>query len=183
MVLCGNHHHLATVGALETSDQRTAKLRPKNVVDGMIKGSLFVTSKSLTVHLAGGIAVDTPRLLDVSGQTLLAAKLDDTDGRVLVSAKIHDRDGLIVAEIRDNEWSMAPGDVWDFEAFPRHARVLLGPAEIAFTVDTRDDQVAFTGKWFHHGTPIVFTPKMAAVGSNRLFGMNVTKCGGFLAVG
>lgn len=183
MVLCGNHHHLATVGALLEADQRAAKQRPKNIADGMLRGSLFVNTRELTVRLAGGVAIDTPKLLEIKGQTVLAARLNPHDGRVLVSAQIQNRQGHVIATVADNEWQMVPGAVWDFEAYPLHAKVRSAPWEVAFDVDARNDELALGGTWFSGNTKIRFSPTMAMVGSNRISGSTVRNCGGFIAVG
>ena len=183
MVLCGNHHHLATVGALLEADQRTAKKRPKNIADGLLRGSLFVNTRELTVHLAGGVAINTPKLLEIKGQTVLAARLDPNDGRVLVSAQIQNRQGRVIATVADNEWRMVPDAVWDFEAYPLHAKVRSAPWEVAFDVDARNDQLALGGAWFRDSMRITFSPTMAMIGSNRISGSTVRNCGGFIAVG
>lgn len=182
MVLCGQCHPLCTVGALSETDQRRAKLRPKNLIDNQLKGTLWVATRDLTVRIAGGLAINTPDLLTLGGRTVLNAKVDQEDGRVLVSARIADQQGQPIATITDNEWSMLPDRVWDFEAYPRHATIRQGPADIAFKVDTRGPEVSFQGKWFHNGKVVEFTPTHGMVGATRLPKMNAKNCGGLLEV-
>ena len=183
MTLCAQCHHLCTVEAIPISDQRTAKSRPKNIVDNELKGRLWVTSRELRVNLAGGTAIETPNLLQIAGETVLGARLDQDTGRVLISAQIRAPDGKLLAKIVDNEWSMRPDSVWDFEVFPRHATVRLGPADIAFSVDTRGDSVNLQGKWFHNGHKIEFSQSKATIGNNQLVGFNVAHCNVMISVG
>jgi hypothetical protein len=183
MVLCGQCHPLCTVGAITETEQRAIKTRPKNLVDNKVRGQLFVNATELVVNLGGGTAVETPRLLVFSGETVLAARMDKENGRVLLSANIHDKTGQIIARLEDNEWSMAPDNVWDFEVFPLHAKVRQGQRDVAFAVDVRNDQIDLRGKWFHKGQNIEFTPNEARIGTNRLIGFNVSHCGAMIAVG
>ncbi len=183
MVLCGQCHHLCTVGAITEAAQRAHKSRPKNIVDNLVRGQLFVNVGELAVNLGGGRAVETPRLLVLSDETVLGAKLDKQDGRVLLSANIHDRSGQVIAKLEDNEWTMEPGNVWDFEVFPLHAKVRLNPRDIVFAIDVRNDEIDVQGRWFHQGQNIDFTPTMARIGSHRLFGFNVSHCETMIAFG
>ena len=182
MVLCGQCHPLCTVNAIPQPDQRALKARPKNIVDNLARGMLSVNSQKLSVNLAGGTAVETPNLLSLSGTTVLAAKRDAKHGRVLISAMIHDSSGNVVAILRDNEWSMDPSTVWDFETYPLHSTIRLGPRDIAFEVDVRNDTVNLRGKWFHKGLSIAFTPNQASIGTNKFQGFNVSHCGTMIAV-
>ena len=69
MVLCARCHHLATTGALTEADQRKFKDRPKNIVDGEVRGLLHVNQKELVVQVAGGTSIETPTLLEISGKS------------------------------------------------------------------------------------------------------------------
>lgn len=183
MVLCGQCHPLCTVNAIPQSDQRALKARPKNIVDNLVRGMLFVNTSELSVNLAGGKAIETPNLLVLSGQKVLSAKRDSEHGRVLISASIHDQTGNVVASLIDNEWSMIPNAMWDFETYPLHSTIRLAPREIAFAVDVRNDEVNLRGKWFHRGSVIEFTPTRAIVGTNTIQSFNVSHCGTMLVVG
>lgn len=183
MVLCGQCHPLCTVNAIPQSDQRAFKARPKNIVDQLARGMLFVNTSELSVNLAGGKAVETPNLLSLSGTTVLSAKRDAEHGRVLISASIHDQFGNVVAILCDNEWSMDPSGVWDFETYPLHSTIRLAPRDIAFAVDVRNDEVNLRGKWFHQGSAIEFTPTQGSIGTNTIRGFNVSHCGTMIAVG
>ena len=163
MTACGQCHHLLTVKAIPVNDQRKAKANPKNIVDRDIKGKLYVTSSELVVKLGSGTAIATSNLLVIKNDIILSARLSKDDGRVLISAIIMDRVGSTIARLVDNEWSMLPGAVWDFEAYPRHATIRTGHGEIAYAVDTRNDEVLMQGKWFFAGYPVDFSPTHANV--------------------
>lgn len=168
MTACGQCHHLLTVGAIPVSDQREAKSRPKNIVDREVKGKLFVTSNELSVRLCGGLAVETPNLLVVKGNTILSARLSKDDGRVLISACIMDKSGGVIGTLIDNDWNMQPEAVWDFEAHPLNATIRTNHGQIAFAVDTRNDEVAMRGKWYFGGLPVEFSPTHANVMGNKV---------------
>jgi hypothetical protein len=182
MALCGQCHPLCTVGALTETDQRKLKSRPKNIVDNLLRGHLFVNATELAVNLCGGRMIEVPRLLVVGTETIIGARLDDGDGRVLISALVHDSSGRAIARLQDNEWSMAPGDVWDFDVHALQATVRQGPRDIAFAVDVRNDEINLRGKWFHRGSRIEFTPTEGRLGTNRLSGLSVSHCGIGIAV-
>ena len=183
MVLCGQCHPLCTVDAIPQVDQRALKARPKNIVDNLVRGMLFVNTRELSVNIAGGKATETPNLLTLSGKPVLSARRDSEEGRVLISASIYDRDGNSIGRLNDNEWSMIPGAVWDFECYPLHSTIRLAPRDIAFVVDVRNDEVYLQGKWFHQGQRIEFTPTKGRIGTSVIDGMNVSHCGTMVAVG
>ena len=168
MILCGQCHPLCTTGALTISDQRKIKLRPKNIVDNELRGKLWVNSRELKVKVGGGFAIETPNILVIADTTVLGARLNKEDGRLLLSAKIQGEDGKLLAQLADNEWSMTPGHVWDFEAYPRNATIRQGLGDIAFAVDSRNDDVAVQGKWFHDGRRLNFTPSKLILDSIQI---------------
>jgi HNH endonuclease len=183
MVLCGQCHYLCTVGAINEADQRAHKSRPKNIVDNLVRGQLFINTTELVVNLAGGRAVETPNLLVLSGEVALSARRDPERGRVLLSARIHGQDGQAIGKLIDNEWSMAPNSVWDFESYPLHARVRIAARQIALAIDVRNEEINLDGKWFHQGKTIEFSSAGARIGTNVIKSMNASYCGILIAVG
>lgn len=183
MALCANCHHLCTSDAWDTSEQRSLKGKPRNIIEGNARGLLFVNKRDLVVQLAGGVAVNTPNLLVLNGETALGARLSDQDGRVLISAHIHDKEGRTVGQLVDNEWVISTNAVWDVEAYPRKATVRSAPRDIAFSVDTRDDSVRLSGKWFHSGMPLIFSEGEARIGASVLMGASVSNCMNFIVIG
>ena len=179
MVLCSRCHDLCTVGALTEAEQRSAKARPKNVVDNELRGLLYVNSAECKVRLGGGMAVDTPDLINFRGTTMLGIERAD-DGRVLVSALIQNPEGEIVAQLARNEWILAPDALWDFDAKPRIATARSGPGAIAFEVDARGDTMSVRGTWWAGGAPVRFTEDRITFRQNQIMACNVVACRGFI---
>ncbi|MEQ1617729.1 MAG: HNH endonuclease [Terricaulis sp.] len=183
MAVCGNCHHLFTVGAEPEVDQRKYKTTPRNVREGMSRGRLYTTSTELKVRVGGGMAVNTPNLLTTwNDRHIVSARLSD-DGRVLLSALIQDIDGQLVAVLRDNEWSALPGRVWDFECSPMKATVRSAPGRLAFEADCRGEVVEVKGEWFVAGQRVTFTPSGFTVGTNSGSIGEARNCESFIFVG
>ena len=169
MAACGSCHPLFTVGAITESEQRQYKSRPKNILDKELRGKLYVTTSELRIRLGGAISLETPKLITLGGKTVLEVRRNPEDGRMLVSAEIQSRDGGVIGQLIDNEWSMAPEGVWDFECFPRNATIRQGLGDISFQVDARDDPTELRGKWYHNGREIDFGPEYCKIeGGPRL---------------
>lgn len=182
MILCGQCHPLCTVGAITEADQRALKSRPKNIANNLVRGQLYVNTTELVVNLAGGRSVETPNLLVLSGEVALSARRDPEHGRILISARIHSQDGQTIGELNDNEWSMSPNSVWDFESYPLHAKVRLAARQIALKIDVRNDQIELAGNWFHQGEAIEFSSAGARIGGKKFRVMNADYCGSLIAV-
>ena len=136
MIVCGQCHTLLTAGAIPVEEQRAWKRRPRNVIENKVNGRLYVTTGDLRVHLAGGMAINTPRLIAIDGEEIVVIQRGE-DGRVEVSAIVQDDQGDTIATIRSNEWEATPERVWDFEAHPRSALVRYGPGRISFDIARR----------------------------------------------
>jgi hypothetical protein len=182
MILCGQCHPLCTVGAITEADQRALKSRPKNIADNLVRGQLYVNTTELVVNLAGGRSLETPNLLVLSGEAVLSARRDAEHGRVLISARIHGQDGQTIGELNDNEWSMSPNSVWDFESYPLHATVRLAARQIALKIDVRNDEIELAGNWFHRGEDIEFSSAGARIGAMRIGSMNADYCSSLINV-
>lgn len=182
MVVCDNCHRACTNGALTMREQRQAKARARNVVEGLVRGRLYVTSDKLTVLFAGGVAINTPRLLSAGDRTIVGAKRCE-DGRVLMSALVQNSEGRFVAQLSDNDWTADVSQVWDFECSHRQATVRSGPGDINFSIDCRSDQLKLQGKWSFNGSVVEFSPSICKVGGGTLMGFHVEDCGGFLHIG
>jgi hypothetical protein len=180
MVVCASCHQLFTVGAIPVNDQRKMKDRPKNIVDNLVRGHLYVNTNELSVNLAGGKAIDTPNLLTLSSQVVLSARRDGENGRVLISAIIQNNDGTTIAELNDNEWSLVPGLVWDFESYPLQSTIRLSQGEIAFKVNVKNDEVNLQGKWYHNSMNVEFTPSKMQYGNHKFFGNTSRNCRNYI---
>lgn len=181
MVLCASCHHLCTTGAMLESHQRALKARPKNIVDNALRGQLWVNATELRVEFAGGVAINTPQLLQIGASRVLGARLSD-DGRVLISAQVHDPNGVEIATLTDNEWSLSPSDVWDFEVRPQQAIVRSAARQVSFNVDCRNDRLQVSGIWHWRGKRVAFTPHQALIGTSTLTIGEIAYCSCAIAV-
>jgi hypothetical protein len=170
------------VHAISENEQRRAKHSPKNVVDGETRGRLYVNSDKLIVNVGGGQAINTPELLKVHDETLLAARLSPEDGRVLLSAKIQSRANGIVGELVDNEWVINTLFVWDAEVYARSATFRQSHGDIMFRVDARNDQIELAGNWYHNRVPIKFDRSEITVGTTKAIAPKVTNSQVFVQV-
>lgn len=181
MALCPNCHDLCTARALSESQQRSFKANPRNIAERRSLGRLYVTTNELRVELAGGLAINTPELLNVRGEVMLAVRLS-SDGRVLVSAIIHDQLGRSVGRLVDNEWLFDPNGVFDLKVAPRKATVRSARRKVSFEVESRNESIRVKGSWFVDGMPMTFSPTAATVGTNQIRCGTVSNARGFIRV-
>jgi len=141
MVLCPNHHHQATVGALTSEAQRENKASPFNRQRGYATGPLFVDEPYLAVQLGTNQFVGTGTKLAVDGAPLLLLERGE-DGGLLVSLDLYDRADRLLATISRNEWKTGdePGP-WDFEYGHRWVRVRNRPRKVNLFLDARRSPV------------------------------------------
>jgi hypothetical protein len=95
---------------------------------------------------------------------------------VLISAEIHNNVGNTIGRIIENEWVFDPGEIWDFEAFHRHAKIRERLGVIAFDVDTRNDVVSINGIWYFEGRKIESSERGLFVGGSGTIGCTVMNC-------
>lgn len=176
MAVCASCHHLCTTGAIDEVDQRNAKQRPKNVVDKLSRGKLYVNSKEFCVLFAGGKLVNVPHIMVVDQQPQLSAWPDQNTGRLLISAIIRGRSGKPIAIISENEWQFSPINVWDFDAKPQFASIRQAARDIRFAVDARGEEVKIRGKWNIREKECIFDENMGRIGSISVAGCNFSNC-------
>lgn len=91
MVLCPNHHHEATVGALPVEAQLHAKRQPYNVGRGFADGLLKIEARELAVEVGTNYLVGAGLKLLVDDEALLAIT-SDRDGHLALSTTLYDED-------------------------------------------------------------------------------------------
>lgn len=183
MVLCGQCHHLCTVGALDEGQQRKIKASPKNQIDGFVRGKLYTKSTQLTVRMGNSLAVETPNILTIKDELIVGLRRNPDDSRILVSATIHDKSGSPIGVLRDNEWELPLDDMWDFEAYHLHATIRHGLGDIAFLIDARDEEIKLRGQWYHQGQGVIFSPSVILVGGARINGFTSMYGQNFISIG
>lgn len=182
MTVCGNHHDLINANAISIEEQREAKGFPKNIVEGLSRGRLYITNPELIVRIGPALAINTPELISFRDKPIVQIRRSDDD-RILVSALIQDRSGQIIAAIKDNEWYVPVANIWDFEVKPKQAAVRLARRDIAFGIDARDSEILVRGNWCLGGMDLSFGPKGCVFGSNNIFAGTARNCRGFIGLG
>lgn len=183
MAVCGQCHPLLTVGAVTQNEQRKWKRNPKNIVENLTKGRLYVTSEKLIVKLAGGVAINTPILLAYGPEKHILKIEKNAESQILVSAHVQSADGSVIAVVEKNEWIARPDEIWDFDAHPRWAKVRSGPGKISFAIDCRNEEIEVQGEWFLGGLRVSFSPSKCSVGGGSIVGNHMENCGTFLHIG
>jgi hypothetical protein len=151
MLLCPNHHTLATQGGLPEEDQRRHKRSPYNVEHGYTLGLLAVTQSTCVVDVGGGVLLAGEiAMIVIDGDPLLSVKRAD-DGRLLLSATLYDENDELIAEIVDNEWIAGNPQPWDIESTFRRLKLNLAPRAVALRVDARGEPITLRGSLWRHG--------------------------------
>ncbi len=157
MVLCPNHHHEATVGALEEPEQRRYKLYPFNIEHGFAGGQLKIGDRRVVVKAGGILFVGQGVKIVVDGEALLQLDADD-DGRLQVSLDLYDRDDARLLSIRQNEWITGDSLAWDIEFGIRWLRIRRRRRDVALFIDARTQPVQVNADLWRRGQNFSITP-------------------------
>ena len=150
MVLCPNHHHQATVHALEETDQHRWKLKPFNIKRGFADGQLIVNSRTIAIEVGSNLFIGDGFKLVVDHEPLLQLESDE-EGRLLISTDLYDRKDLLLASIVKNEWITGDPLPWDFEFGFRWIRIRRKQRDIALYIDARNQPVNLSGDFWRKG--------------------------------
>lgn len=157
MVLCPNHHHEATVGALPESDQRKWKEAPFNIAAGHLEGLLRVTAPGIAVRVGTIDFVGTGFKLSVDSDALLELHRSET-GLLELTADVRDKDDSVLLTIERNEWTSGDPLPWDFEFGHRWLTLRRKARDIAIQIDTRTEPTEFRGELWAKGQHFALTP-------------------------
>ena len=102
MLLCPNHHDMATQGAFPEPKQREFKVNHKNIRDGRVRGNLAVQQTYCAVKVGTIILVNEGPFLRINGEDFLSCYL--VEGQLEISLKLHSEQGDLLLEITRNEW-------------------------------------------------------------------------------
>lgn len=182
MALCSNCHHLVTAGAVSEEEQRQLKNSPINVVNGLAEGILYSNETRLEVTFGGGLAINTPVLIQASGGREIVKIWRGHDSRILVDAEIQDSNGAMIAQVSENEWISDAETVWDCEAYPQRVIIRSEQRRIDFEIDCRRSPIEVRGKWYLDGVRIEFSPTRCLVGTTELTVLTVENCGAFIVL-
>ena len=157
MVLCPNHHHEATVGALEEPEQRRYKLYPFNIEHGFAGGQLKIGDRRVIVKAGGILFVGQGAKIVVDGEALLQLDADD-HGRLHVSLDLYDRDDACLLSIRQNEWITGDPLAWDIEFGSRWLKLRRKKRDVALFIDGRAQPVQVNADLWRRGQNFSITP-------------------------
>ena len=150
MIVCPNCHHEITTGKVSIEEQRRWKSHPSNIKAGKAFGLLRVEQRELAVALGGGMFIETPVLLRISGEDMVTMKRS-IDGRLLVSITSYDENDELVFKIEDNEWITGSKLPWDLYAKWRHVTLRQKMRGIGLEVDAREEPVKVRGTFWKYG--------------------------------
>lgn len=150
MVLCPNHHHQATVGALDDGEQRRCKADPFNVRRGYANGQLIITSRLVALQLGSNQFVGAGFKLMVDDHPLLQLQADP-EGRLSLSVDLYDEADTQILCLVDNEWVTGDPLPWDLQFGYRWLKVRLKGRDIALDLDAREDLVSLRGRLWRKG--------------------------------
>lgn len=136
MVLCPNHHHEATIGALPEFEQRKRKAEPVNISRGYVDGLLSIADPVIAVELGSNQFIGVGFKLVVDGEPLLQLEKDD-GGRLLVSLDAYDEGENLLFTLAKNDWITGDPLPWDFEFGHRWLTVRHRMRKIALHIDAR----------------------------------------------
>jgi hypothetical protein len=157
MVLCPNHHHEATVGALTESEQRVWKAAPVNVARGHLDGLLTIADPVVAVEIGTNQFVGGGFKLVVDGAPLLQLERD-SDGRLLLSLDAYGENDNLLFTLSQNEWITGDPLPWDFEFGYRWLTLRHKARKIALSIDARRTPVLIQADLWRHSQNFATQP-------------------------
>lgn len=155
MVLCPNHHHEATVGALTVEEQRGWKQNPTNVANGSVEGLLKARDSVIAVGLGSCEFVGPGFKLVVDGKPLLALERSEAD-LLQLSLELYDAEDNLLLTIVNNEWIAGDPLPWDFEFGHRWLTLRRKARDVAIQIDARKTPTLLSGEMWCKGQQFLF---------------------------
>jgi hypothetical protein len=149
LVLCPNHHHEATIGALTEDEQRRWRGHPENMARGYVDGLLKVTSRGVAVHVGTNDFVGPGFKFVVDGEPLLALDADES-GRLQLSLDLYDSSDSLLATIHRNEWSAGDPLPWDIEFSHRRLQLRRKRSELTLSINATEEPLRLRGQLWRH---------------------------------
>lgn len=163
MVLCPNHHGMATQGALPEPKQREFKGNPKNIREGRVRGNLAMQQTYCAVKIGTIILVNEGPFLRINGEDLLSCHL--VEGQLEISLKLYSERGDLLLEIARNEWVSGDPMPWDFEGGYRLLTLRQRAGKISLNLDVRAIPAELRAEFWHQGKYIKCDPNQINLGS------------------
>lgn len=156
MLLCPNHHHEATVGAMLEKEQRFHKENPYNLIEGFVEGQLKVNQKTPVVNVGTNQFIGDGNFLLVDGENLLSIEINE--GMLELSMKLYDQEDNLVADIDHNEWISGNPLPWDLEARFQMLRIRRKLRDIELEIDARGYPIDVRADMWRNGQNFQLNP-------------------------
>lgn len=156
MILCPNHHHEATVGAMSQEEQRHLKQNPFNLERGFAAGKLKINQNTPVITFGSNQIIGEGDLIRVDDICLLSSRIND--GRLEISLKLYDRDNNLVAEIVNNEWISGDPLPWDLESKYQWIRIRRKLRDIELEIDVRTTPIKIRADLWYNNQNIQLNP-------------------------
>lgn len=156
-LLCPNHHAKKTKGTLSVETVKQANANPKAIQQRHAREKFDLTSKEPVVVVGTAKFVNTPIILVVDNEVLLAIEPgQDIDEPFLLSATLKDRAGALTLSIAKNEW-YTPTDSWDCKAEGNKIEIRSAPGIIELILRQEPPRTIVIERltMFHKGYKIV----------------------------
>jgi hypothetical protein len=139
MLLCPNHHHEATVGAMKEEEQKPYKNSPYNVNQGFVQGKLKLNQTEPEIIIGSTTFIGRGEMICVDKEALISLGLES--GRLQLSVRLYDKNDDLVAEIKDNEWVSGDPLPWDLESGFQTLRIRRRIGDISLEIDARETPI------------------------------------------
>jgi hypothetical protein len=148
--LCSRCHELAGTRAISAEEVRACKAAPFNEKQGFANGLLWAPKQTGVTTGTGPQALSFRGIhVKVDGETLL--HIQERQEQLWISGVFRDRFDRVRAELRWNFWTVAPEEVWDWEAVPRWIRLRSAARKIELEIDARKEQLRVRAKLWKNG--------------------------------
>jgi hypothetical protein len=176
IALCPNCHRTADDGDYPESVLRKFKSDPYN--KSHINESFLIMNQETIVNIGGIQFIDTPRVLVNNDFDLISVKKGN-DGDVLLDVNFYNRDDNLVAQIKENFWTVYTDSIWDLIYKPQALTILDKPRGISFGITIENGEIFIRGNLYYKGFLIEVSPNLIKVGNNQLrsFGGRIKNAG------
>jgi hypothetical protein len=182
MVLCPNHHGMATKAAMPEDVQRKYKSSPKNILDKRARGKLEVYQKYCAIKIGTMTLVNEGPFLRIDKNDLLACYL--SDGKLEISLKLYNENDELLVEIERNEWVSGDPLPWDIEGEYQRLKIREKAGKISLSLDVTTTPAELRAQFWYHGEYITCDPLQIRVGPNptKLSFANFALVGGPISI-
>lgn len=164
MVLCPNHHDMATKGAMPEAVQREYKSLPRNIRDKRARGKLEVYQDYCAIKLGTMTLVNEGPFLQIDGNDVLVCYLSDR--KLELSLKLYDEDDHLLVEIERNEWVSGDPLPWDIQGEYQRLAIREKARKISLSLDLTRTPAELRAQFWYHGKYITCDPLKIQIGPN-----------------